>query len=144
MEYDYEKFLSDSSDDHPKYADGIAVQDKVLRMDQPRLDLDFDSLATDSDFYAAIKAIEKFKEEYRTWLDSNDIFTNNGKKQYSTAMKNAAFQEQVKYCKSRYITACKRVAMTATKRTVIQLPGWQVSAEKLLAAGWKQEEEKQK
>ena len=23
MEYDYETFLSDSSDDHPKYADGI-------------------------------------------------------------------------------------------------------------------------
>jgi hypothetical protein len=26
--YSYEKFLSDSSDDHPKYADGIVVPNK--------------------------------------------------------------------------------------------------------------------
>jgi hypothetical protein len=114
----------------------LRIVTKVLRLDQPRLDLDFDSLATGSDFHAAMKAIEEFKKEYRTWLDSNDIFTNDGEKQYSPAMKNAAYLEQVKYCRSRYIVASKRVG-----QSVGYLPSHQVSAEKLLAAGWKQEEE---
>tara|TARA_B100000579_G_scaffold438049_1_gene471421 strand:- start:8060 stop:8407 length:348 start_codon:yes stop_codon:yes gene_type:complete len=82
--YDYQKFLSDSSDDYPKYADGVVVQDPVQEIkyldESPRWNSSIAHCKTDAHLDQLIDSFAAFKKAATEFFNENEVaFPSSGR-----------------------------------------------------------------
>lgn len=76
--YDYNKFLNDSSDDYPKYADGVVVQDPVQEIkyldESPRWNWGLGKhCKTDADLEQLRDSFAAYKKATIEFFNKNDV-----------------------------------------------------------------------
>ena len=80
--YDYNKFLNDSSDDYPKYADGIPVQEIKYLDESPRWNgkLFYSGCKIDAHLAQLIDSFAAFKKEATEFFNENEVaFPSSGR-----------------------------------------------------------------